>query len=124
MAEARCDTVAEAMEAEFSPEATDPIVRNFDLYLSTAATLTEAEAMEAQQAERRLPTKRLLGETPHRQDEEATLMSQIRYEPLPQVFVTANANLRCLYELCAPSNDWVGMFKGSPSLRGAEKACI
>ncbi|GFN95349.1 hypothetical protein PoB_002185500 [Plakobranchus ocellatus] len=51
-AEARCNTVAEAMEAEASPEATDPNVRNFDMYLSTAATLTEAEAMEAQQAER------------------------------------------------------------------------
>ncbi|GFN95364.1 hypothetical protein PoB_002187000 [Plakobranchus ocellatus] len=116
MAEARCDTVAEAMEVEFSPEATDPIVRNFDLYLSTAATLTEAEAMEAQQAERR--------ETPHRQDEEATLMSQMRYEPLPQVIVTANANLRCLYELCAPSNDWVGMFISSSSLMGAEEASM
>ncbi|GFO17765.1 hypothetical protein PoB_004427000 [Plakobranchus ocellatus] len=49
MAEARCDTVAEAMEAEFSPEATDPIVGNLDMYLSTAATLTEAEALQEHQ---------------------------------------------------------------------------
>ncbi|GFO50179.1 hypothetical protein PoB_007668400 [Plakobranchus ocellatus] len=55
MAEARCDNIAEVMEAEASPEAMDPLVRDFDLYLSTAATLTETEAMEAQQAERRLP---------------------------------------------------------------------